>query len=100
MVAGDLDAERQTPERSRVLNELLARGVEGALKATFNSTDGLVHLIHCVAASTLAYLPTWPGWRLAKTRMCNITAAPDDTVTMVYPRTGNERGWAFVCRQP
>ena len=76
-----------------MLNELaLARAVEGALKATFNSTDGLVHLISLRGGIDPGLFATyWPGWRLAKPACAQYHRRPDDTVTMVYPRTGNER---------
>ena len=99
MVAGDLDAERQaSEERSRVLNELaLARArVEGALKATFNSTDGLVHLISLRGGIDPGLFADMARLAIGKNpHVRNITAAPDDTVTMVYPRTGNERVLGF-----
>ena len=94
-VGGHLDAERQaSEERNRVLGELaLARArVEGVLKATFNSTDGLVHLISLQGGIQPDLFARMAHLAIGKNpHVRNITVAPDDQVSMVYPLAGNEK---------
>ncbi|RIX44144.1 MAG: EAL domain-containing protein [Rhodocyclales bacterium GT-UBC] len=99
LVVGSLDIDRQvTEERSRVLSELaLTRArVEGAIKATFNSTDGLVHLISVQGGISSEQFNAMAQLAIEKNpSVRNITVAPDDIVRLVYPLSPNQRAIGF-----
>ncbi len=99
LVVGSLDVERQiTEERGRVLNELaLARArVEGAIKGTFNSTDGLAHLISAQGSINPEQFNAMARLAIEKNAIIrNISLAPDDVVRMVYPIQTNQRAIGF-----
>jgi diguanylate cyclase (GGDEF)-like protein/PAS domain S-box-containing protein len=96
---GRLDIERRaSEERSVVVSELAATRaqLEGVIKATFNSTDGLVHLIALQDGiskkmfADMAYLAIEKNAHIR-----NISIAPDDEVRFVYPHAGNEKVLGF-----
>jgi diguanylate cyclase (GGDEF)-like protein/PAS domain S-box-containing protein len=99
LLVGSLDVERQvSEERGRVLSELaLARArVEGIIKATFNSTDGLVHLITVQGGITPEQFNAMSRLSIEKNpTIRNISIAPDDVVRMVYPLSPNQRAIGF-----
>lgn len=98
-VGGRLDAQRQVlNERNQVLMELAAvrARVEGIIEGTFNSTDGIVHLISLRSGIDESLFSEMA--RLALSRnppVRNITVAPNDRVQMVYPLAGNEKVLGF-----
>ena len=104
VVVGQLDAERlASEERNKVIVELaLVRArLEGSLKATFRSTDGLVHLISLQGGIGETLFKDMARLALeGNPHVRNITVAPDDVVRHVYPLAGNERvlGFAFASR--
>jgi len=97
-----LDIERrQSDERSRVVADLapVRARLEGAIKATFSSTDGLVHLISLRGGIEPELFADMARLAIGKNGYIrNITLAPDDVVQQVYPLAGNERviGFRFV----
>lgn len=104
IAVGLLDAERLASEaRNKVIIELaLVRArIEGSLKATFNSTDGLVHLISLRGGIDGPLFSEMARLAIGKNpHVRNITVAPDDIVRHVYPLLGNEKvlGFAFASR--
>jgi diguanylate cyclase (GGDEF)-like protein/PAS domain S-box-containing protein len=96
---GWLDIEqRASEERSAVINELAATRaqLEGIVKATFSSTDGLVHLIALQNGITQELFAGMAALAIEKNpQIRNITIAPNDEVHMVYPLAGNEKVLGF-----
>ena len=96
---GRLDIERRAAEeRSAVVNELAATRaqLEGVIKATFNSTDGLVHLIALQDGISQKLFADMAYLAIEKSaHIRNITVAPSDEVHFVYPRAGNEKILGF-----
>jgi diguanylate cyclase (GGDEF)-like protein/PAS domain S-box-containing protein len=96
---GWLDIEqRASEERGAVISELAATRaqLEGVVKATFNSTDGLVHLIALQNGITQELFAGMAYLAIEKNpQIRNITIAPDDEVRMVYPLAGNEKVLGF-----
>jgi diguanylate cyclase (GGDEF)-like protein/PAS domain S-box-containing protein len=94
-----LDIERQSSgERAMVVNGLAAvrAQLEGVVKATFNSTDGLVNLVTLKEGIEPALFADMARLAIGKNRhIRNITLAPDDVVTQVYPLPGNESVLGF-----
>lgn len=91
---GRIDAARQlSDDRSRAIAELatIRAKLEGAVKATFNTTQGLVDLI-----ATQGTIPPELFNALANEAMHrhphirNIALAPNDIIKHVYPLAGNE----------
>ena len=104
VLVGRLDAERlESQERNQVIVELaLVRArLEGAIKATFNSTDGLVNLIALQGHLDPELFDGMVQLAIRKNpHVRNVTVAPDDVVAYVHPRAGNEKvlGFAFASR--
>ncbi len=104
VAVGLLDAERLASEEERkvVVELALVRArLEGSLKATFNSTDGLVHLISLQGGVEGGLFNEMARLAIGKNpHVRNITVAPDDVVRYVYPLIGNEKvlGFAFSTR--
>ncbi|HEY6898427.1 MAG TPA: EAL domain-containing protein [Rhodocyclaceae bacterium] len=94
-----LDIERQaSEERGAVVNELAAvrAQLEGVVKATFSSTDGLVHLVALQGGIDPRLFADMARLAIGKNgHIRNITLAPNDQVAMVYPLKGNERAIGF-----
>lgn len=99
---GMLDIEqRVSEERSAVVSELAATRaqLEGIVKATFNSTDGLAHLIALQNGITQELFAGMANLAIEKNpQIRNITIAPNNEVSMVYPLAGNEKVWGFAMR--
>lgn len=98
-LGGWLDTQRQSAEEhGKVLAELaLARArVEGVIKATFSSTDGLVHLTSLQGGIEQGLFNEMARLAIGKNPYVrNITLAPDNTIAMVYPLAGNEKALGF-----
>jgi diguanylate cyclase (GGDEF)-like protein/PAS domain S-box-containing protein len=96
---GWLDIEqRASEERSAVVSELAATRtqLEGIVKATFNSTDGLVHLIALQNGIAQELFAGMAHLAIEKNpQIRNITIAPNNEVRMVYPLAGNEKVLGF-----
>ena len=96
---GMLDIEqRVSEERSAVVSELAATRaqLEGIVKATFNSTDGLAHLIALQNGITQELFAGMANLAIEKNpQIRNITIAPNNEVSMVYPLAGNEKVLGF-----
>ena len=96
---GMLDIEQRiSEERSSVVSELAAARaqLEGVVKATFNSTDGLVHLIALQNGITQELFAGMANLAIEKNpQIRNITIAHNDEVRMVYPLAGNENVIGF-----
>ncbi|MDO8932641.1 MAG: CHASE domain-containing protein, partial [Rhodocyclaceae bacterium] len=94
-----LDIGRQaSEERSRVVTELAAvrARLEGTVKATFSSTDGLVHLVSLRGGIDPDLFAGMARLAVGKnSHIRNITLAPDDAVQLVYPLAGNEKVVGF-----
>lgn len=94
VLVGRLDAGQAiSEERNRVLSELaLTRAsLEGTIKATFNSTDGLVHLISAQRGISKTLFAEMAELAIGKNpHIRNIALAPDDVVADVFPLAGNE----------
>jgi sensor domain CHASE-containing protein len=94
-----LDIGRQaSEERSKVVTELAAvrARLEGTVKATFSSTDGLVHLVSLRGGIDPELFAGMARLAVGKNgHIRNITLAPDDTVALVYPLAGNEKVIGF-----
>ena len=92
---GRLDIERRaSEERSAVVSELAATRaqLEGVIKATFNSTDGLVHLVALQNGISQELFASMAFLAIEKNaHIRNITLAPSDEVHFVYPLKGNEK---------
>ena len=98
-VVGSLDFDRQlTEERARVVADLavVRARVEGVIKATFNSTDGLVHLIALQGGIDVDMYAKLSQLAIGKNpHIRNISLAPNDVVQAVYPVMGNEKVLGF-----
>ena len=96
---GKLDLERRaSEERSAVVSELATTRaqLEGVIKATFNSTDGLVHLIALQDGISQELFAGMASLAIGKSaHIRNITIAPADEVKFVYPLAGNEKVLGF-----
>lgn len=89
---------RQTEERGDVtiqLSTVRAR-IEGRLKATFNSTDGLINLVSLQGGIDRHQFEGLAAQALSKNPVIrNIALAPQDQVSQVYPLAGNEKVIGF-----
>jgi PAS domain S-box-containing protein len=94
IAVGRIDtARRLSDERSRAIAELatVRARLEGVVKATFNTTQGLVDLISTqgtIAPELFNALAAEAMRRHPNIR--NIALAPNDTIQHVYPLAGNE----------
>lgn len=94
LMIGTLDGERRQAEaRNRTLIELsvVRTKLEAEIKTTFTVTEGMVHLIGLdggIAADRFADMARLAMGSARHIR--NIALAPDNVVTQVFPRAGNE----------
>lgn len=95
ILGGSLDTAKQNAEeRGRVQAELsvVRAEVEGIIKATFSSTDGLVNLVSIQGNISNPLFADLANLAIGKNpHIRNISLAPNDIVTNVYPITGNEK---------
>ncbi|MGE5466963.1 MAG: EAL domain-containing protein [Ignavibacteria bacterium] len=97
-----LDSERRaSEERSAALGELAAvrAQLEGVVKATFSSTDGLVHLVAIKRGMEADLFDRMARLAIGKNpHIRNIALAPDEVVKYLWPPAGNERAIGFAYR--
>lgn len=97
-----LDCERRiSEERSAALDELVAvrAQLEGVVKATFNSTDGLVDLVTINGGMDDALFSQMARLAIGKNpHIRNVALAPNEVVKYLWPISGNEKAVGFAYR--
>jgi diguanylate cyclase (GGDEF)-like protein/PAS domain S-box-containing protein len=92
---------RASEERSAALSELAAvrAQLEGVVKSTFSSTDGLVHLVAINRGMDEALFAQMARLAIGKNaHIRNVALAPGEVVKYLWPLAGNEKAVGFAYR--
>ena len=96
---GRLDMEKKVADQhGHVMAELgtVRARLDGIIQSTFSSTDGLIDLVELSGGIDKPLFESMARLAIGKNKQIrNITLAPDDRVSMVFPLKGNEKVLGF-----